>query len=66
MTINEKLSEIKKIIDEIKSITERIGNDNVLETQIQEMNNEISRLKKGIGETIDDLDEVLGEKDART
>ena len=31
-----------------------------------EMKNEISRLKKGIGETIDDLDEVLGEKDART
>ena len=66
MTINEKLSEIKKIIDEIKSITERKGNDNVLETQIQGMKNEISRLKKGIGETIDDLDEVLGEKDART
>ena len=66
MTINEKLSEIKKIIDEIKSITERMGNDNVLETQIQQMNNEISRLKKGIDETIDDLDEVLGEKDART
>ena len=66
MPINEKVSQIKKIIEEIKSITERIGNENVLETQIEEMNNEISRLKKGIGESIDDLDEILGEKDAKS
>ena len=66
MPINEKVSQIKKLIEEIKSITERIGNDNILETQIEEMNNEISRLKKGIGESIDDLDEILGEKDAKS
>ena len=66
MPINEKVSQIKKIIEEIKSITERIGNENVLETQIEEMNNEISRLKKGIGESINDLDEILGEKDAKS
>ena len=66
MTINEKLSQLKKTIDEIKNITEKLSNDNVLETQIQEMNKEISRLKKGIVESIDDLDEILGEKNARS
>tara|TARA_B100000965_G_scaffold100013_1_gene82004 strand:+ start:198 stop:398 length:201 start_codon:yes stop_codon:yes gene_type:complete len=66
MTINEKLSQIKKTIEEIKNITEKLSNDNVLETQIQEMNKEISRLKKGIVESIDDLDEILGEKNARS
>ena len=66
MTINEKLSQIKKTIEEIKKITEKLGNDNALKTQIQEMNNEISRLKKGIVQSVDDLDEILGEKNARS
>ena len=66
MTINDKLSQIKKTIEEIKKITEKLGNDNALETQIQEMNNEISRLKKGIVESVEDLDEILREKDARS
>ena len=30
------------------------------------MRNEILRLKKGIGESIDELDEILGEEDARS
>ena len=66
MTINEKLSQIKKTIEEIKNISGKLGNDNALKTQIQEMNNEISRLKKGIIESIDDLDEIIGEEDARS
>ena len=61
MTINEKLSQIKKTIEEIKNITEKLGNDNALETKIEEMTKEILRLKKGIGESIDELDEILGE-----
>ena len=61
MTINEKLSQIKKTIEEIKNITENLGNDNALETKIEEMTKEILRLKKGIGESIDELDEILGE-----
>ena len=44
MTINEKLSQIKKMIEEIKNITEKLGNDNVLESKIEEMTNEISKL----------------------
>ena len=66
MTINEKLSQIKKTIEEIKKITEKLGNDNALETKIEEMTKEILRLKKGIGENIDELDKILGEEDARS
>ena len=66
MTINEKLSQIKKTIEEIKNITEKLDNNNTLETKIEEMTREISKLKKGIGESIDELDEILGEEDARS
>ena len=64
MTINEKLSQIKKTIEEIKNITEKFGNDNALESKIEEMTKEISKLKKGIGESIDGLDQILGEENA--
>ena len=66
MTINKKLSQIKKTIEEIKNITEKFGNDNALESKIEEMTKEISKLKKGIGESIDELDQILGEEDARS
>ena len=66
MTINEKLSQIKKTIEEIKNITEKLGNENALESKIEEMTKEISKLKKGIGESIDELDQILGEEDARS
>ena len=66
MTINEKLLQIKKTIEEIKIITEKLGNDNALELKIEEMTKEISKLKKGIGESIDELDQILGEEDARS
>ena len=66
MTVNEKLSQIKITIEEIKKMTKNLGNDNVLESKIAEMTKEISRLKKGIGESIDELDQILGEEDARS
>ena len=66
MTINEKISQIKKNIEEIKNITKNLGNERILESKIKEMRNEILRLKKGIGESIDELDEILGEEDARS
>ncbi len=66
MTVNEKLSQIKTTIEEIKKMTRNLGNDNVLESKIAEMTKEISRLKKGIGESIDELDQILGEEDARS
>ena len=66
MTVNEKLSQIKTTIEEIKKMTANLGNDNDLESKIEEMTKEISRLKKGIGESIDELDQILGEDDARS
>lgn len=64
MTINEKLSQIKTTIEEIKKITDNLSNDNALELKIEEMTKEISKLKKGIGESIDELDQIMGEEDA--
>ena len=66
MTINEKLSQIKKTIKEIKKITGNLANDNDLKSKIEEMTKEISKLNKGIEESIDELDQVLGEEDARS
>ena len=66
MTVNEKLSQIKTSIEEIKKMTANLGNDNALESKIEEMTKEISRLKKGIGESIDELDQIVGEEDARS
>ena len=66
MTVNEKLSQIKTTIEEIKKMTANLGSDNALESKIEEMTKEISRLKKGIGESIDELDQILGEEDARS
>ena len=64
MTINEKLSQIKTTIEEIKKITGNLDNDNALELKIEEMTKEISKLKKGIGESINELDQILEEEDA--
>ena len=66
MTVNEKLSQIQTTIEEIKKMTGNLGNDNALESKIEEMTKEISRLKKGIEESIDELDQILGEEDARS
>ena len=66
MTVNEKLSQIRKTIEEINRITGNLDNDNALRSQIAEMTKEISRLKKGIGESIDELDQILVEEDARS
>ena len=67
MTVNEKLSQIKTTIEEIKKMTANLGNDIASESKIEEMTKEISRLKKGIGESIDELDKILEEEeDARS
>ena len=66
MTVNEKLSQIKTTIEEIKKMTANLGNDNALELKIEEMTKEISKLKQGIGESIDELDQILKEEDARS
>ena len=66
MTINEKLTQIKTTIEEIKKITDNLSNDNALELKIEEMTKEISKLNQGIEESIDELDQILREEDARS
>ena len=66
MKINDKLSKLKKNIEELKKISENLGNDNVFETKITELNKEISRLKKGIGDSVEELEEFLEEENARS
>tara|TARA_B100001094_G_C17996781_1_gene703065 strand:- start:176 stop:376 length:201 start_codon:yes stop_codon:yes gene_type:complete len=66
MTINEKLSQIKKTINEIKYTTKKTDNEKILKTKIDEMEKEILILKKGIQETIDELDEIFGAEDVRS
>jgi len=64
MKINEKISKLKSIIEEIKNISEKLDNDNDFKSKIQELNIEILRLKKGINESVNELEEFLGEEDA--
>ena len=66
MKIDEKVSQLKIIIQEIKNIPIKTDNNNIYKTKIKELENEISRLKKGISESIDELEEFLGEEDARS
>ena len=66
MKINDKLSKLKKTIEELKNISENLGNDNVFQTKITELNKEISRLKKGIGDSVEELEEFLGDNNARS
>ena len=64
MTINDKLSQLKKTIEEIKNISEKLGNHNVLESKIDELNKEILSLKKGIKENVEELEKIIEDEDA--
>ena len=62
MKINEKISQLKKTIREIKNILENIDNSYVSKTKIEELNKEILRLKKGISDNVNELEEFLGDE----
>ena len=64
MKIDEKISLLKKIIQEIKNISENLDNDNNFEKKIDELNKELSVLKKGIRESVEELEEFLEEENA--
>ena len=64
MKIDEKISLLKKTIHEIKNISENLDNDHILEKKIEELNKELSRLKKGINESIEELEEFIKEENA--
>ena len=62
MKIDEKISLLKKIIQEIKNISENLDNDNISEKKIDELHKELSGLKKGIRESVEELEEFLRKK----
>ena len=64
MKIEEKLSLLKKTISEIKNISEKLDNDYVYEKKIAELNEEISRLKNGIKESAEELEDFIKEQNA--
>ena len=64
MKIEEKISLLKKTISEIKNISEKLDNDYVYEKKIAELNEEISRLKNGIKESAEELEDFVKEQNA--
>ena len=64
MKIIEKISQIKKNIQEIKNISEKLDNNNVFYNQIEELKKEVSRLEKGIKDSVEELEEFIKEEDA--
>ena len=62
MKIEEKISLLKKTISEIKNISEKLDNDYVYEKKISELNEEISRLKNGIKESAEELEDFIKEQ----
>ena len=64
MKITEKISQIKKNIKEIKNISEKLDNNNVYYNQIEELKKEISRLERGIKDSVEELEEFIKEEDA--
>jgi len=66
MKINDKISQLKTTIQEIKNISEKLGNGNDFQTKIDQLNKEILRLKKGISTSVEELEEFLGEENAKS
>ena len=66
MKIDERISLLKKIIQEIKNISENLDNDNNFAKKIDELNKELLGLKKGIRESVEELEEFLEEENARS
>ena len=62
MKIEEKISLLKKTIKEIKNISENLDQDFISEKKIEELNKEIKRLKIGIRESADELEEFIKEQ----
>ena len=64
MKIEEKISLLKKTISEIKNISHKLDDDYVYEKKIAELNEEISRLKNGIKESAEELEDFIKEQNA--
>jgi uncharacterized phage infection (PIP) family protein YhgE len=66
MKINDKISQLKTTIQEIKNISEKLGSGNDFETKIDQLNKEILMLKKGISASVEELEEFLEEENAKS
>ena len=64
MKIEEKISLLKKTIKEIKYITENIDHNYVSKKKFEQLDKEITRLKNGINEIAEELEEYLKEQNA--
>ena len=64
MKIEEKISLLKKTLKEIKNISENLDHDYISEKKIEELNIEIKRLKNGIKESAEELEEFIKEQNA--
>ena len=68
MKIHEKILQLKKNIKDIHNLCENIDNNQFYKNKIEELNNEILRLKKGISESVEELGELeesFGEENVR-
>ena len=68
MKIHEKILQLKKNIKDIHNLCENIDNNHCYKNKIEELNNEILRLKKGISESVEELGELeesFGEENVR-
>ena len=59
MKIKEKVSLLKKTIKEIKNISKNLDHDYAYEKKIKELDKEIQRLKSGIRESAEELEEFI-------
>ena len=59
MKIEDKISLLKKTIKEIKNISQNLDHTYISEKKIEELNKEIKRLKNGIRESADELEEFI-------
>ena len=66
MKIDKKITQLKTTIQEIKKISESLDDDNIYKKKIDLLNKELLRLKKGISESVDELEEFLKEQDGRS
>ena len=64
MKINDKISLLKKTIQEIKNISENLNDDNITQKKIDDLNRELARLKNGINESVRELEEIIEEENA--
>jgi len=64
MKIEEKISLLKKTINEIKNISQNLDHDYESKKKIEELNKEIMSLKKRIRESVEELEEFIEDQNA--